>query len=676
MGYPATPYNAYGSPGTKTYGGKVYSPSESVFPPAAPTSPPAAPSPKPSGAASTPSATRSPSSVTRPAAPAANTPSTPRAPATTIPPIFLTIQSEVVDEVYVIRLAQDDGDGHVLPVQDDTGTVNYATGAIYFPPEMLFGKKDYSSTTTANGTGSWNNDTTTDTFDGAVTVTYRPDTVTATSFTETLPALPLEFSLTPYTSDSIVPGTVRFTIGSTVYDDFEGVISHSINPSTGIGTIAGTIDYGTGDVTLTNWVAGPLLFSVQSLATFKGQFIDTKYDFRTISSPLKPNGFQIAVTALDGEPLTGEADLGGAITGDAMIGSVDVEYGRVRIEFGALVLDSALTVDEKLEEWYDVADVDVDGYIWKPRQIIPQTGRYNTTVYSYLPLSANLLGLDPVRLPMDGRVPTCRAGDSAILHYTDTLLLPNPVLASSVHDLEQTSLARVWIKDANNITVAGEKYTANLDTGIITFAADLSLAAYNLPLTAHFMIADEALVTDIDISGFVMLGRSILHDFPLGSYLSTEIRIGDMGGRVTVPFAQGSWSSVWSDILIGTATTAKFANNLYPIVTTNDGAIQERWRIQFVSSTTVNLIGETVGQLNITPLSILEVLAPINPVTSTPYFTIPIEGWGSGWISGNLLRFNTISADYPIDVLRCVKMGPATGQPDRIGLEFLGDVDA
>lgn len=44
--------------------------------------------------------------------------------------------------------------------------------------------------------------------------------------------------------------------------------------------------------------------------------------------------------------------------------------------------------------------------------------RYNATAYSYLPLDASILGLDPVRLPQDGRVPIFRTGEFAVVGHT------------------------------------------------------------------------------------------------------------------------------------------------------------------------------------------------------------------------------------------------------------------
>ncbi|WP_410925238.1 hypothetical protein, partial [Pseudomonas aeruginosa] len=44
--------------------------------------------------------------------------------------------------------------------------------------------------------------------------------------------------------------------------------------------------------------------------------------------------------------------------------------------------------------------------------------RYSAVAYSYLPLDAALLGIDPVRLPSDGRVPIFRPGGFAVVGHT------------------------------------------------------------------------------------------------------------------------------------------------------------------------------------------------------------------------------------------------------------------
>ena len=68
--------------------------------------------------------------------------------------------------------------------------------------------------------------------------------------------------------------------------------------------------------------------------------------------------------------------------------------------------------------------------------------------------------------------------------------------------------------------------------------------------------------------------------------------------------------------------------------------------------------------------------APLNPATGQPYFTIPAIGWGSGWVPGNVLRFDTVGALAPIWVLRTIQQSVATVDQDEFTLLVRGDVNA
>jgi len=213
--------------------------------------------------------------------------------------------------------------------------------------------------------------------------------------------------------------------------------------------------------------------------------------------------------------------------------------------------------------------------------------------------------------------------------------------------------------------------------GSVTMATGLDLSGYQQPLTAWTSIHTEALATNVNTeTRTVRLSRALRHAYPgQTAYLSSQVPSGDLSASVTVPFSQQAWTSVWQDTRIGDAITPQFNESVYPIVVTNDGAITERWRIQFTGTTTVNVIGENVGQIA-TSLSITADLAPINPHTAQPYFTIPNEGWGAGWVNGNLLRFNTHGADYPLWAVRVVQPSDhEEGVSDRFRLTLLGDVD-
>jgi hypothetical protein len=594
------------------------------------------------------------------------------------PPIFQTVEETGTQLLLVTHVLNDDGLGNLNPTEGSTGTVNYDTGVLYFPPEIAGVSNAWSSAST-NGTGEWTSARTTDVFsDGAqITVSYRPDSVSPTDAEETLPAQNILLDLAPYTADFILPGSVEFQIGSTIYQDNEGEIWHTVNPNTGAGTPAGTIDYGNGRVTLTNWVAGSSTFTLLSLATFRGQHTDTEMTFRTAGSPLRPSGLQLACTAVDGELLTGTTNVDAELVGDALEGAVDLTFGLIDVRFGETVLDEDLTEAEKLEEWYDAGDVDEDGYIWKPRTVTPSTVRYNAVMYAYLPLSADLIGLDPVRLPSDGRVPIFRPGQLALIHHTDAFT-ESSLSPTQVLDCGRLRLYRVVIEDVDQQRLPASFFVVNRELGTVTMASDLNLTGYTAPYTIYHTVADLSLVTNSEITGEITFNKACSHAYPIDdtypSYVSNVLYAGTLQARYSNLFAQSTWTSVWSDILIGSAPLAQYNDTLYPLTVSNLGAYTDRMLIKFTSSTAFQVIGENLGL--IATGTINEDCAPVNSLTGQPYFTIDYRGWGAGWATGNCVRFNLIGANTPVDLIRAVQPSNPTGADDSVELLFVGNVDA
>ena len=600
----------------------------------------------------------------------------PPTPPPTPPAIFSTYESDTVTDWYLIHQAQDDGVGTINPVQDNTGTVNYDTGEIYFPPEMLFTNKKWSSSRTG-GTGEWNDETNSDVFasGGRVAIEYRPALVEPSTVIETLSVQPLIFSLTPYTSDSIVPGTVRFTIGSTVYEDNEGVIQHTVNGTTGVGTVAGTINYGTGEVNLTNWVAGSSTFTLQSLALFKGNFTETEMYFKIPSAPLRNSSFTLSVTALDGTLLSATADSNQDLIGTGILGTIDAEYGLCSVRFGASVLDSSLTPEEKAEEWYNAGDV-VSGYIWQPRKVILATARYNTVAYTSIPLSADVLGIDPVRLPSNGKVPALLKGQLVLVHHTTGQSIGTTLSSDQVFNCGRTRLYRATIAGANGVRLSPEYYTVNRELGTVTMKPSaIVTTGLTTPFWLEHTIADLCVISDNDLSGWLTMTRPLSHTFPITeSKVSGVLYIGTLQARVTALFEQSTWTSVWQDTVIGSVPLAQYNDAQYPLIVTNAGAYPDRYLIKFTSSTAFQVIGENLGLIGVGDTSTN--CAPLNALTGIPYFTIDYHGWGSGWATGNCLRFNLISASYPVDLARSIQPSAPSGlDVDSVELLLIGNID-
>lgn len=192
-------------------------------------------------------------------------------------------------------------------------------------------------------------------------------------------------------------------------------------------------------------------------------------------------------------------------------------------------------------------------------------------------------------------------------------------------------------------------------------------------MTVEHRIEDMMLVSDAQINGQLTFTRPLTHNYPEGSYVSSALVAGDTRAYVSTLFDQATWSNVWQDSVSGSPATGTYNDILHPIEVTNRGALTERWAIQFINSTSFNVIGEHVGVIATGNTS--SDLAPLNPATGTPYFTVQSEGWGLGWATGNVLRFNTVGAFYPVWVARTILQGPETEPDDGFTLLIRGDVD-
>ncbi|MGF2565611.1 hypothetical protein ACQUWZ_27570, partial [Ralstonia pseudosolanacearum] len=159
-----------------------------------------------------------------------------------------------------------------------------------------------------------------------------------------------------------------------------------------------------------------------------------------------------------------------------------------------------------------------------------------------------------------------------------------------------------------------------------------------------------------------------------GSYVSGALIAGDLRSRMSLMFDQGSWDgTTWSDVVDGSPATGTYNNTLAPVEVNNLGAVTERWAFRFTSTTAFQIIGEHVGVIGTGATN--ADCSPNNPATGTPYFTILETGWGSGWSVGNIVRMNTVGAQFPVWVARTVQQGPEAGLDYSFSLITRGGVD-
>jgi len=196
----------------------------------------------------------------------------------------------------------------------------------------------------------------------------------------------------------------------------------------------------------------------------------------------------------------------------------------------------------------------------------------------------------------------------------------------------------------------------DLDAGNITWG---DMTGIPQPMTITHIIEDIAIIKEFRIDGTLTFTNPLVNNYPVsGTMVCNAVTHNDLFASVSEPFDQKTWTGEWSNFNVSVATSAELNTSIYPIVVTNASALGERWHLYFSSSTSVNVVGETVGQV-LTSASIAEDIKPINPATGFPYFTISKEAFGGGWTSGNVIRFNTNPAHAPIWCIQSVTQGAA-----------------
>lgn len=527
------------------------------------------------------------------------------------------------------------------------GTVNYTSGVVQLTPSVSVSAVVFTKTTSGGG--------------DFVTVEYfnysrAPRTINLSALTGFQYATGAETSsntnyvisawnvdVPDYGNAAVVATDTAFTLGGTLYTVKDSVVRRGWNPATGQASSsnAGSMS-SSGEITITTIPTSGTIpsnsITWHNAAISIGAGQSNHGVFRTSSAPLKTGVFQLQRI----DQLSSGND-SGVLSGD-LTGTVDYDRGIVRWtkSGGELVYPSDIS--------------------------------YNAVFLQFLPLDADLLGLETARLPLDGKVPIFRQGGIVIIHNTQSYALPNPLVADTVYNVGRVRVAAMKVKTATGQTVSSTLYTTDLDAGTLTFPASSDLSGLAQPFTVEHRIEDMLLCSLADLSGKLTFTRSLTHDFPAGtSYVSSALVIGDVFSRAYNSFEQVSWTGVWSNTRIGNAPTANYNETLNPIVVTNNGAITERWALIFTNATTFNIVGENVGVIGTGTTG--TVTSPINPATGNPYFTIASAGWGAGWATGNVYRFNTDACGAPMWLVRTVLQGPPTLQDDKFTLAFRGDVD-
>lgn len=530
-------------------------------------------------------------------------------------PTTLTYQKDVV--------CHDDGNGKVIAEGKQLGTVDYQSGTVTIPYiyNEVITTPVYKNVQV--GTKRVYQD------DGSYTVApiyesvYLSDNVTTNVF-ELSQVNGLKYltseglqqtesfntpSLTIDVEPNLVPNVLAFGIADKVYQEQDLVI---MRDGQNVGSRNGAT------VTLTDFdMAMPVLMSL-----LVKQVIDSGVaNLSFATPPLKNQSLKLNI---DGNLINADVN-GNIVLGGTNIGHVDAGKGIVMLNLSS------------------------------PAQQITWQG----VAISYLSVDSSIVKIDTVRLPQDGRVPIFRKSDTILIRNAKTDDLGSAFTGGQTIQLSRADVDRICLVDSDNKAVDATLWDYDLDAGTITLKPSIDLSSYKMPLKATHSQEQRNAITDIDIDGTLTLKFPANRDYALDdTYVSSVLIGGDLAVRVSVPFTQRSWNNVWQDTPVGDQLLNKLKLTDYPMILTDDGAITDRWMIKFISGSQFELYSEALGFVG--KYDTLTDLAPINPATQKPYFTIDKRAFGTDtpWAVQDVIRFNTWGTLMPVWVLCAVQPNP------------------
>ena len=576
---------------------------------------------------------------------------------------FLTLYKQKTESISAERhiVLFDDGAGNVYGNSGlfTGGTINYTTGAITLPG--LLRQSSYQNIETVGSSPSKVQYQEYQTIDGnQATVNCLFDAGGYASLTKTLSIEAAKIQITDIDKyEPIIPNSLWLKInGVDYFDDGNGKIISGYSALTRAGTQVGNIDYSNGVLSIQNVSATAATVQVKSLVTLKQGLTSEQLIFAIKDRPLRHSSFQMNIVTVDGTVRKYTADENGVIKvtgGGQTVGSINVNTGVVIINAAGL------------------------GGSVESRASVLGSLRYNAVKSESLPVDPDIVGLNVQRLPIDGRVPIFKLGDTLVLNHSATQSIGTPTAGQTI-TLDRDHLASVEVL-CDDKALDPAQYEINLTAGVVTFKTPLILqTADETPLagtwTIKHRIEHMTLVTRVQQSGMLTMQVPSAHVFPAGAVASSALLFGDLQADVLNIYTQKTWQNNapnWTDQPDSSGeTTARYDTINYPIAVSNKSAVTDKWALVFKSANTVDVVSENLGVI-VSNAPIGSQIAPINPVTGTPYFVISQLGWGSGWVTSNVMRFNTKSALAPLWIARTVTPAQGITDSDRFVLSPRGD---
>lgn len=467
---------------------------------------------------------------------------------------------------------------------------------------------------------------------------------------------------------SVVPGSILYAVASAnttgetqitwIRDDGQGflyrfqtlqiVVTGGPSGNETNVQLVGSVDYNTGVVT---WAS----FSLPPTFTYSGfnqgmvlLSESTSTDVTTSAlkmhldnAPLAAASLTISAQQSDGGLVSLTANGAGVISGTGGSGTLDRQTGLIDLTFTEPVKTKTLT--------------------------------YSAIKQESSRLDPSIVGIDALRLPNDGKVYVFKTNDAAIIFDVQDETLASGLAAGQVVNLARANIDTLVLIDQDQQTVPDDRYEVDYDAGQITMATPLDLAGYTQPLIAIHTVEDRLLISEVSPDGKITFAQPFSKAFSVGdAYVASALPLGDLKARVESLFTQQTWLNHWLNSVEGNPTTAAYNDIAWPIQVQNRSAVEERWALIFESSSTVRIVGEARGQIA-QGVSINALIAPINPLTGLPYFSVPYQGWGGGWQVGNVMRFNTQAASGGVWFARCTLAGPDSTEEDDVRIQPRGD---
>ncbi len=543
----------------------------------------------------------------------------------------------------------DDGNGNIVLKDRESltpvvcGTIDYATGDVVFYPKYRTVTRSYDVDTKLFSYNEeiWNiggYSLTSTTFYGTGDNVINP--ALNSSFNVNAISLPL------YNEDIPIDGKltndhITFDFGGDTYISQNGIVgttfnSNQLNPK-------GSLDAYSGIVVLDAWDDGVTNAVPYVYAHYQGnedQF-DEEISWYIKGAPIQHGSLAGTVVFAD-ETIahfsTDNTDVISSVDSD-IVGTIDTTTGFAKITSATLGMSvKSLT--------------------------------YTAVIQRVIPVNPDVIKMDTVRLPIDGKMSVYRAGDLVIILHNQ-VTSATYATGDVVNMRPETNY--VTIKDSTDAYVDVSKYT--IDWGAKTITWD-DVSGVAMPVTIMDRVENLRVVSRVRNTGELVLLSGVSYPFPANETLVCSALIHTtMYASHTTPFDQQTTSD-WSDSVTGNPAIGNWNVTLKPITLTNQGTIDERWMIVFRSTGNVDVIGEKLGyvlqdvdpQINI---------APINPFQQVPY--VVIEG-GSfvGFTSGQVIRFNTKASAQPYWLMESVSVGDATDtsiDANKLCVEFRGSVD-